>query len=229
MTPTDHPNPTPLHPWGDRDWTTYYAAVAGKGPRETLLAAVARASGLGASPPAIDLGAGEGRDTFELLRRGFRVLALDPHPDALRRIRASVPPDAADRLTLVEAGSEHLDDALAAHPAFRRAAVINASFSLPFIRPDRFPRAWTAIRAALAPGGCFAGQFFGPHDTWASIPGRSHHTREQVQQFLAGLTVHQFEESRKPGHDAEGNPKNWHVFHVVAQNPPVSSPTGPTA
>lgn len=221
-TPNPASRPASTPPWGDRDWTTYYAAVAGKGPRETLLAALTQASGPPdpASPtPAIDLGAGEGRDTFELLRRGYRVLALDPHPEALRRIRAALPADAADRLTLVESGSESLDDALAVHPAFRKAAIINASFSLPFIHPDRFPRAWASIRAALADGGLFAGQFFGPEDTWATIPGRSHHTREQVQQLLAGLTILQFDESKKPGHDAEGNPKHWHAFHVVALKP----------
>ena len=74
-----------------------------------------------------------------------------------------------------------------------------------------------AIRGALGEGGVFAGQFFGPEDSWATIPGRSHHTRERVEELLAGLRVHQFVESKKPGVDAEGNPKHWHVFHVVAQ------------
>lgn len=215
--------PTTLNPWGDRDWSTYYAAVAGKPPRDTLLMALEpweRSTHARSGPRvAIDLGAGEGRDTRELLRRGFRVLALDPHPDAARLIAEGVPTDLAEALTIVQAGTESLAMALATRQEFARSSVINASFSLPFIPPTRFDRAWKAIRGALAPGGMLAGQFFGPLDSWASIPSRSHHTREQVEQMLTGLEILHLDESNKPGHDAEGNAKHWHVFHVVAKQP----------
>jgi SAM-dependent methyltransferase len=224
--PLPNPSSNPhTNPWGDRDWSTYYTAVAGKPPRDTLLLALnhffnaARSTPHAARLTALDLGAGEGRDTRELLRQGFRVLALDPHPNAPQLIAEGVAAADAERLTIVQAGTESLASVLATRPEFAQADIINASFSLPFIHPARFQRAWAAIRASLAPGGCFAAQFFGPEDSWASIPGRTHHTREQVQQLLEGLTIHQFEESKKPGHDAEGNPKHWHVFHVVAQRP----------
>jgi SAM-dependent methyltransferase len=211
-------------PWGDRDWSTYYAAVAGKPPRDTLLLALSvfhatRATPHSAPPSALDLGAGEGRDTRELLRRGFRVLALDPHPSAPALIAQGVPPTDADRLIIVQSGTESLASVLATRPHFAPADLINASFSLPFIHPDRFPTAWAAIRDALAPTALFAAQFFGPEDSWASIPGRTHHTRDQVHHLLDGLTLHHLDESKKPGHDAEGNAKYWHVFHVVAQRP----------
>jgi SAM-dependent methyltransferase len=212
-------------PWGDRDWSTYYAAVAGKPPRDTLLLALDHLSNAAprthhaACPTALDLGAGEGRDTRELLRRGFRVLALDPHPAAAQLIAQGIPSADAERLTIVQAGTESLAPVLATRPHFAAADLINASFSLPFIHPDRFPTAWAAIRTALTPPALFAAQFFGPEDSWASIPGRTHHTRDQVHHLLDGLTILHLDESNKPGHDAEGNPKHWHVFHVVAQRP----------
>ena len=69
-----------------KDWTRYYDA-AGVDPRETLLDALARFDEPGF---AVDLGCGTGRDTFELLRRGWRVLAIDAQDEALRRVRAAV-------------------------------------------------------------------------------------------------------------------------------------------
>jgi tellurite methyltransferase len=217
---------TPANPWGDRDWSTYYTAVAGKPPRDTLLIALdlfARREDRPAgrsSPHALDLGAGEGRDTRELLRQGFRVLALDPHPAAPDLLTQGLAPEHAERLTVVRAGTESLAAVLATRPDFATPDLINASFSFPFIPPVLFPRAWTALRAALAPGTLFAAQFFGPRDSWASNPTRTHHTREQVQHLLDGLTLHHLAEDDKPGHDAEGHPKHWHVFHVVAENSP---------
>jgi len=65
------------------DWPGYFRAVLGKEPRETLVRALdlftdeAFAGGL-----AVDIAAGEGRDTLELLKRGWKVVATDSHPDA---------------------------------------------------------------------------------------------------------------------------------------------------
>ena len=67
-----------------RPWSRYYAA-AGQDPRETLLAALERFDAEGRAGLAVDLGCGTGRDTFELLRRGWRVLAIDAQSEALYR------------------------------------------------------------------------------------------------------------------------------------------------
>ena len=64
-------------------WTRYYAA-AGNEPRETLVHALTLHDSEGRPPGlAVDLGSGTGRDTFELLRRGWRVLAVDAEPAAI--------------------------------------------------------------------------------------------------------------------------------------------------
>ncbi|HKW53315.1 MAG TPA: class I SAM-dependent methyltransferase, partial [Stellaceae bacterium] len=60
----------------DSDWDEYYERVAGRPPRPTLLAALERFGAEGGQS-ALDLGCGDGRDTIELLRRGWRVLAID--------------------------------------------------------------------------------------------------------------------------------------------------------
>lgn len=216
---TEHPSMAgrAVDPWGDRDWSTYYAAVGGKPARDTLLTALA-AAGPGEGRSAIDVGAGEGRDTRELLARGFRVLALDPHPAAQELLARGLTTEQAGRLVVVRAGAEDLASVLAEHPEFAAPVIVNASFSLPFVRPERFASAWRGIRGALAGGGgIFSGQLFGHLDTWASNPTRTHHRPEQVDELLRGLSTIQLTVDEKDGHDAEGTPKHWHVYHVVAR------------
>jgi tellurite methyltransferase len=73
------------------NWTRYYDA-AGEQPRETLLFALERfeaeARAAGRELFAVDLGCGSGRDTAELLRRGWRVLAIDAEAEAIERLLA---------------------------------------------------------------------------------------------------------------------------------------------
>lgn len=232
---TDKPNPdsptrasgtgNPPHPAhvyaAQRDWPSYFDRVAGKPPRETLVAALDAFDAAGTpaghrtTPPlAIDLGCGEGRDTAELLRRGWRVLAIDGHPDGLRRL-GERDLEHPDRLEIRHAPFEHLE--------LPRAALVNASFCLPFCPPDHFAALWKTIVDAIEPGGRFAGQLFGDRDDWASIPDRSHQTRAEAEMLLnADFTIERFEEVEDEGKDALDNPKHWHRFDVVAIRTPPS-------
>lgn len=217
--PKTDPPAKPAHVYaGQRDWPAYFDVVSGKPPRDTLLAALeaferdwAAGSESRATPPlAIDLGCGEGRDAAELLARGWRVLAIDGHPDAIRRLRARDFPH-RDLLEIQYAPFEGL--------TLPPATLINASFALPFCPPDHFDSLWRTIRAALLPGARFAGQLFGDRDDWAPIPDRSHQTLAQVEALLEGLEVEQCIEHEDDGKDALENPKHWHRFDIVARRP----------
>lgn len=73
----------------ERDWSAYYNAVVGRPPRDTLLAALARFEAEESTTGlrfAVDLGCGDGRDTVELLRRGWRVLGIDGNKEAIARL-----------------------------------------------------------------------------------------------------------------------------------------------
>jgi tellurite methyltransferase len=226
---TSPPPPhNPLHPWdelppeklrpahayaAERDWPGYFAAVAGKPARETLLFALERFAKEGPPGHAVDLGCGEGRDAAELLARGWRVTAIDGHPEAIARVRAR--PDIAaiaggwERLTLRQ---EMLEDV-----RVPGCDLLNSSYSLPFCDPGRFDELWARIVAAIRPGGRFAGQLFGDRDGWAVLPDRSHQTRARVEELLGAFEVESFQEEEKDGKDALEHPKHWHVFHVVAR------------
>jgi len=195
------------------DWPGYFSVMMGKPARETLLAALERFErehGKGWAGVAVDLGCGEGRDTRELLTRGWRVVAIDGHPEALRLLREQLPAGVEGR---VETGLG------AFHEVEWPTGVdlLNASFSLPFCPPEHFAAVWERIVSSIRSGGRFAGQFFGDQDDWASIPGRSHQSREEVERMLAPFEVEELrEDSKQEGPEVE-RPKRWHVFHVVAK------------
>jgi tellurite methyltransferase len=136
-----------LPPSDDR-WPEYYDAMAGKPPRDTLLFALdrfdAEEPGVDAECCAIDLGCGEGRDTVEMLRRGWRVLAVDAQEEAIRRVRArpDLPPGSEKRLQTLVSPME-----AARLPA---ALLVNASFALPFCPPEAFPALWDRITESPA-------------------------------------------------------------------------------
>jgi trans-aconitate methyltransferase len=189
------------------DWTTFYAAQAGRDPRPTLQRALELRDG--APGFAIDLGAGEGSDTRYLLQQGWRVHAIDGADGAGDRIRASAPADRREYLTVEQRSFE---DILELPPA----DLVYAGFALPFCRPAAFPVLWEAIREAMSPSGWVAGQLFGPHDTWAGQEGMNFHDRASVDQLLEGLDVLDLIEEDRDG-AMVGGTKHWHVFHIVAR------------
>lgn len=208
-------------------------AMRGQPPRETLLAAALRferevspdaGTANAADTPnsdrllAVDLGAGEGRDTAALIARGWRVIAIDSHPDSERRIRERVRTDAAsvvaplDRLSIV---CTSFVDA-----TWPTCDLVNASFAIPHCRRDEFAGLWAKIAASIRTGGRFAGQFFGVNDQWARTDdgiARTFHTRTDVERLLEGFEFEMLDEVERMGKNAHGEPKYWHVFHVVAR------------
>jgi SAM-dependent methyltransferase len=192
------------------DWPGYFASVLGKDARETTIAALDAfdregfTEGLG-----VDIAAGEGRDTLEMLGRGWRVVATDAEPEAFELLWPRVPEEQKPRLT-----AQEVDFADMRVPD---CDLVNASFALPFCCPEDFPVLWSRIVAALRPGGRFAGQFFGDRDTWASLPGRSHHSRQEVMALLEGFEIEMLRVEEKDDPPDRRNPKHWQIFHVVAR------------
>ncbi|MBM3517656.1 MAG: class I SAM-dependent methyltransferase [Alphaproteobacteria bacterium] len=214
---------------GAARWAAYYADNAARPPRPTLLAALERfeAERAGAEPLAVDLGCGGGRDTIELLRRGWRVVAIDAEAEAISALRArpDLPPEALARGRLVTQVAPFW---AAEWPP---ALLANASFSLPQCPPAQFPAVWQRIWQRLLPGGRFAGQLYGPRDTWAAAPrpGRepiAHFTRAALDALLAGTVVEMLHEEEEDSVTPRGEAKHWHIFHIVARKPTPASGLG---
>ena len=76
------------------DWAAYYETLRERPPRRTLITALDRFGPGATGSLAVDLGCGDGRDVVEMLRRGWRVVAIDAEPEALRQLQARpLPPD----------------------------------------------------------------------------------------------------------------------------------------
>jgi len=192
------------------DWTGYCDAQAGRTVR-SVLAQTLELRGDVAPGTAIDLGCGEGTETRHLLANGWRVLAIDADPAAEARVRSGLGPDQLDRLTFRRARFEDIGE-------LPPADLVCSSFSLPFCDPATFPALWSGIRSALKPGAWFAGELFGPHDSWFGRTDMNFHDRAEVEALLAGLTAHSLVEDDRMGQSAFG-PRHWHVFHLIAQRP----------
>ena len=91
------------------EWQAYYEATAGRPPRPTLLWALERCEPGCTRRRAIDLGCGDGRDTIELLRRGWSVLAIDAEKLALEQAGGAARLPAGPRLTTRCAKFEAVD------------------------------------------------------------------------------------------------------------------------
>ncbi len=199
----------------DDRWVRYYDNVAGRPPRGTLLRALAAIDAEEGGPRsdalALDLGAGDGRDTVELLRRGYRVLAIDCEPRAFERLRARADLVRREALETRVARFEDVE--------LPPADLINASFALPFCRPERFAAFWPRLLAALKPGARFAGQLLGARDSWASGPEITAFEPHVARALLASLSVEYWWEEEADGATPTGEKKHWHLLHIVARKP----------
>ena len=189
------------------DWGTFYSITRDAPPWPLLMRAAELA------PPngrALDLGAGAGRDTRYLLEHGFQVTAVDAEPRAAALLAALPEARPPARLRVVCAAFEDF--------TFATYDLINAQYALPFVSRDRFDEVFARLKAALAPEGVFAGHFFGTNDEW-NTPGRdmTFFTRAEAEARLADLETIELGEEDADGHKADGSPKHWHIFHILAR------------
>ncbi len=192
-------------------WAAYYDKLRDRPPRKTLLAALDTFGPVPAGSLALDLGCGDGRDAIELLRRGWRVVAVDAEPEALRQLQARpLPPNS--EVTPIVARLEEV-------PLPLGTLLVNSSFAMPLCEPQAFHDLWARIREGLPSGGRFSGQWYGPRDSWAERPGITFLRREEALAMLEGLDLEMFEEEQADGVTPRGKSKHWHIFHIVARKP----------
>ena len=195
------------------DWATYYENTEQRPPRATLIRALDsfEREGRPENARAADLGCGSGRDTIEILRRGWAVHAVDSSKDAIDGLTAR--PDLPNNAEVHTQLARYEDMVLPG------CDLINASFSLPLCPPHAFPGVWRKVCDSLRTGGRFSGQLYGDRDSWAVGEGMTFHTAKEVDTLLAGFKVEFLFEEEEDSVTPRGTPKHWHIFHVVAKKP----------
>ncbi|MGA2512090.1 MAG: class I SAM-dependent methyltransferase [Candidatus Limnocylindrales bacterium] len=191
-------------------WQTVRKAIE-KFREDDLTAAASYRGGTRAHGPrfAVDLGCGAGRDARELLRAGWRVLAVDREPVARSVLEAAVEPGLRARLQV------HIEDL--ATVAIPRCDLVNASLCLPFLAPDAFHPTWRRIVEALTPGDRFAAMLFGDQDESASDPAMTCPSPDRIEADLADFEIEHWsvEEDDRP--TALGDPHHFHLVEFVAR------------
>lgn len=198
----------------DDSWERYYRKTGDRPPRPTLLFALDRFDSEltpGDRRFAIDLGCGNGRDTVELLRRGWHVLGIDAEPKAIEGLRAR--PD-LPREAMLDTLVSRFEDA-----ELPEADLVNSSFALPLVEPARFPDLWDGILTALRVGGRVSCQLYGNRDSWVGRPGMTFFTRGGAEALIEPLDVELFREEEDDGVTPRGEAKHWHIYHIVARKP----------
>ena len=161
---------------------------------------------------AIDIGCGHGADTLELLKKGWKVLATDADENGLRLLNESVNKSFKKNLKTEKLSFEEFGNA-----KFKKCDLLNASYSIPFCKPEYFDILWNKISDTIKKGGMFSGQFFGEKDEWAGNKNMTFLKIKKVNELFRDFEVLYFEEKDEDGYTASGDFKHWHVFSVIAE------------
>ncbi|HHT0594286.1 TPA: class I SAM-dependent methyltransferase [Legionella anisa] len=201
----------------NENWVNYYKITKQKSlPRKTLMKAIELfhcRNQFDHPKLAIDLGCGSGSDSLELLKNEWSVLAIDSHAEAISILLASCPQSLKNKLKTEIASFETLT-------SLPISQLINASYSLPFLKPELFYKFWKLIIKTLQPGGLFAGTFFGINDDWSKNkrPNMTFFSYKELHQLFIPFKIELFEEEERDEADALGySMKHWHKYFVVAE------------
>ncbi len=194
------------------DWSSYYKNKSNLVPRDTLLKVIEffeNEKTSGEQLFAIDLGCGHGADTLELLKRNWKVLAIDSSAEGLAILEDSVIPSRKRNFRKVNMSFEDLK--------LMKCDLLNASYSLPFCKPEFFSRMMKEIDSSILKGGRFSGNFFGKNDSWAGNKNMTFHSKEELLNFFRNFEMEYLEEKDEDGVTASGESKHWHVYSVIAK------------
>ena len=185
-------------PMPETRWPDYYAVTVDRPAWDTVTRAAdlfevedretADGAGVGTKGPrlAVDLGCGAGRDTREMLRRGWRVFAVDSEADAIAAVRDATPAEDLARLetAVADIGSVRIPP----------CDLVVASVSMQFLDAHAYAAVFERITAALPIGGRFAGYLYGDKDEAATDPDYTCPSAEAIRQHLAAFAIEHWSE-----------------------------------
>ena len=186
-------------------WRQFNQNTAHNPPRELYREALkfARSS----DSVALDIGAGAGNETKDMLLRGFNVVAIDANPELLEIAQTINSPNlmaVVSRMEDYDYGSEKYD-------------FVIAMFALPFIEPSQFTSVFERILDSFKPGGVFAFHLLGVNDGWSVNNKMTFLTAEAAQALFGDNTQLLFKEAKYNGKMANGENKHWHIFECILE------------
>ncbi len=195
-------------------WYSYATHKKGKPPRELVKKAASYLSVK--SPTAIDVGAGVGNETLYLLQQGYTVTSVEPDTSVVNLLTAREELQSFTKnLTVLNNTFEDIS-----WSSLAPVDLFVASYSLPYVRPEKFPTVWNQIVDHIKPEGYFVGQLFTPE-----YGGFKEHEREAMtflrKEEIAGLfkdfIIKQFSFVDEESTNYAGEPVRANYYEVIAQ------------
>ncbi len=186
------------------DWKAYYKKIGNQEPRPLLVKALIQCK---EKETALDIGAGSLGDSFYLLEQGFNEVVAVDSSTAFLEIIKDIHSESLKTFTIP------IEEYIFPENYFN---IVNAEYTLPFIRKEKLDMVIHSIYFSLKSGGVFCGQFFGDRDSWNTQESSMiFHTQQEIEKILAPFKVLTCEEEELDGVTAAGIQKHWHVFHVI--------------
>ena len=177
------------------NWLTYHKLTKNKPPHPSLLKALGYVKN---KDKALDIGSGGFRDAKYLLSKFKKVTAIDA------TINSKIPLGLNFKKTKFETFNFLVEE----------YDLINAQFSLPFLKKKDFLEVWGEVQKSLKANGIFVGQFFGNKDGWVG-KNYSFFDKKQVEKLVHNFTILNFEEVYEKRKLASNIQKQWHYFEVI--------------
>ncbi len=188
-----------------KNWEDYFKDTKNYPPSPLLVQAMDYVQ---VKNKAIDIGGGGTlKDTKYLLSQGFETTIIDKE----QAVEAACLNIKSKKLKFVISDFVEFD-----FPP-NKFDIAAAIYSLPFTQPEKFSEVFDRIKKSLVTDGIFCGQFFGDRDGWHLNTNLTFVTRAKAQSMLDDLDTLLFNEKEFDGKTANGTPKHWHVFDVIAR------------
>jgi tellurite methyltransferase len=159
-----------------------------------------------AKKTALDLGCGAGADSRFLLENGFLVTSVDGSAEAEAYIK-NLPHQ--EKVQFIQSAFETFN--------FGSYDLVNASRSLPFTHKDKFEEVFYKLKNSIKHSGVFVGQFYGVNDQWNKPEETiTFLNKKEIEILLSGLKIIKLDEKEYDGTIANGKPKHWHIFDIIA-------------
>lgn len=192
------------------NWKGYYDAIEDR-PSKALVRAIQNYCK--EKDYALDIAAGNLRDTKYLLEEGFNVVAIDPSPVSIKLAGDLKNEDLTmfpDLVGAYEFPKNHF-------------SVVNAQGILFHLPEPRFSFVINKISQTLKKGGVLCADFIGEKDTW-NYPGTSKTivTPEKLKEVFADFEIVFLRESEQDETEefakkkGASKPKHWHHINIIA-------------
>ncbi len=158
---------------------------------------------------AIDLGCGAGNDTVFLIKNGYTVLAIDREESVKDIILHKLEQKEYDKIKFEINDFENIQ--------LPNTDLVNASYSLPFCRPQYFNEFWNNICNAINKEGFFVGNFLGVEDEWKDRQNMTFITKHELDIMFKKFEVIYFNEIKEIRKTASGRNKFWNIYEIIAQ------------